>query len=354
MLRRWHAAAVIAIAACRIPDLAFHRPDAVIDDDGPGEDPGQMTPPPPPPPSCDGLGLCGLSGDSCCTSLPVPAGAFYRDHDVANDPPLSGGLSYPAAISDFQLDKYDVTVGRFRQFVLAGRGTQVQPPAAGTGAHVGFPNSGWDPSWNTSLSADTQVLIHDIKCSSDQTWTDLPASSADENRPINCLTWYEAMAFCIWDGGYLPSEAEWNYAAMGGGDQRAYPWSVPAGSLMIDPTYTSFSPDGGANCSGDGMPGCSVTDMIPVGTLPRGNGRWGHSDLAGNVYQWVFDWSTVYGTACDGGCPDSAAPSGTDPLRAMRGGAFVYGADKLRGGARSNSAPWKRNYIIGTRCARPM
>jgi formylglycine-generating enzyme required for sulfatase activity len=51
------------------------------------------------------------------------------------------------------------------------------------------------------------------------------------------MDWYEAYAFCIWDGGFLPTDAEWNYAAAGGAQQRAYPWSNPPTSLTIDPSY---------------------------------------------------------------------------------------------------------------------
>ena len=49
-----------------------------------------------------------------------------------------------------------------------------------------------------------------------QTWLDTPGTPTEEDYPINCIDWYEAFAFCIWDGGYLPTEAEWGYAAAGG------------------------------------------------------------------------------------------------------------------------------------------
>jgi formylglycine-generating enzyme len=78
-----------------------------------------------------------------------------------------------------------------------------------------------------------------------QTWTDTPGSN--ESRPINCITWYEAMAFCCaWDGGYLPTEAEWNYAASGGSLQRA----SPPGDLTIDAAHASYSAAGGGSNPG--------------------------------------------------------------------------------------------------------
>jgi formylglycine-generating enzyme required for sulfatase activity len=51
-------------------------------------------------------------------------------------------MSYPATVADFYLDKYEITVGRFRQFVNAGMGTQASPPAAGAGAHSLITGSG--------------------------------------------------------------------------------------------------------------------------------------------------------------------------------------------------------------------
>ena len=66
------------------------------------------------------------------------------------------------------------------------------------------------------------------------TWTPSPVSgsASQENLPINCVDWAEAYAFCIWDGGFLPSEAEWEYAAAGGSLQLDYPWgSAGPGTL---------------------------------------------------------------------------------------------------------------------------
>src|SRR5208337_5313332 len=58
------------------------------------------------------------------------------------------------------------------------------------------------------------------------TWT--PSPGTQENLPVGCVTWYEAYAFCIWDGGFLPSGAEWEYAAAGVSQQREYPWGSTA------------------------------------------------------------------------------------------------------------------------------
>lgn len=304
--------------------------------DGAGSDTASV-----PPASCAVLPkTCGVSGtDSCCDSPQVVGGSYFRSYDVAGDP-NSGNMSYPATVSGFRLDKYEVTVGRFRAFVQAGMGTQANPPPAGAGAHAKISGSGWDSSWNARLVGDTGTLTTAVKCNvTFQTWTDTPGAS--EHRPMNCITWFEAMAFCAWDGGYLPSEAEWNYAATGGEQQRAYPWAT----LTIDGSHASYYD--GTNCVGDGLAGCAATDLVPVGTKPDGDGRWNQSDLAGNVAEWTLDWLSVYPSPC---VDCARVASGAD--RVTRGGNYGESTFYMRTGTRSALNPMTRSHGFGVRCAR--
>jgi formylglycine-generating enzyme required for sulfatase activity len=247
--------------------------------------------------------------------------------------------SYPATVADFYLDKYEITVGRFRQFVNAGMGmgmgTQASPPASGAGVHPLIAGSGWNSAWNTSLQTNTAALTTALKCNSSyQTWTDTAGSN--ESRPQNCINWYEAFAFCAWDGGRLATEAEWNYAAAGGSEQRAYPWSNPPTSTTIDDSYAVY-------CCGS----CSSTQNVGSKS-PKGDGKWGHSDLAGNVWEWTLDWYvSPYQTRCDN-CADLIDAS----YRVIRGGNFNNDASYLRSASRYYSGPDFHDLTFGSRCAR--
>jgi formylglycine-generating enzyme len=322
-----------------------------------GGDASRDSGPQPPPPSCAsggaGMTTCGPGGKgtgSCCTSLDVDGGTFYRSYDAVT----YTDEGYPATVSSFRLDQYDVTVGRFRKFVdyLVGAGS---PPANGSGKHThlnggkglvatgGGYEAGWDATaWDSLIATTSSAWNTNLTCS-EQNWTS--AAGANENTPINCETWFEAYAFCIWDGGFLPSEAEWNYAAAGGGGtsgQRAYPWSVPSESMTIDCSYGNYEGiEAGAGC---------VAGAINVGSYsPKGDGPFGHADMAGNVYVWTLDW---YAEDYVNPCTDCANLTPAT-AREVRAGCFVSGANHLLASYRGDSFPPANRYnYMGIRCAR--
>ncbi|MCP4247194.1 MAG: formylglycine-generating enzyme family protein, partial [bacterium] len=188
------------------------------------------------------------------------------DADVggnANEQP-----EHDATVASYVLDRFEVTVGRFRKFVDQYSGT---PPASGAGQHPLIAGSGWQSTWDAMLPDSQAALISDLKYQQ-PTWTDTPGVEA---RAINNVSWYVAFAFCVWDGGRLPTEAEWEYAAAGGTENRLYPWG---GAAAVDQANYS---DSGNN------------RFIVVGSYPSGQGRWGQDDLAGGMSEWVLDWRGV-------------------------------------------------------------
>jgi hypothetical protein len=60
---------------------------------------------------------CGKAGESCCNSPVVTGGTFYETYENEGRGPI--GEAQTTTVSTFRLDTYDVTVGRFRQFVAA-------------------------------------------------------------------------------------------------------------------------------------------------------------------------------------------------------------------------------------------
>jgi sulfatase modifying factor 1 len=204
-------------------------------------------------------------------------------------------------------------VARFRGFVNAGRGTAANPPAIGSGAHPKVPNSGWAASYNASLLADTTTLASTVV--SCQGFSDANYSGfagTNDNKPMNCVTWYEAFAFCAWDGGRLPSVAELELATRGGSQQRPNPW----GDAGIDDNHTFFCADASA-CINP-----STGSMLNVGSLNNGAGRWGHQDLYGSMREYALDIWEPTPTPCND-CVQLDAAAAT--VHAAVGGSWADG-----------------------------
>jgi formylglycine-generating enzyme required for sulfatase activity len=249
---------------------------------------------------------------------------------------------HDAVLSSFALDKYEVTVGRFRKFVEGYDAWHVAAtpinPATGAGTHPIAEMTGWGESWTpaaTDLPANAAALMTLLNCNSNsQTWSDAAGTNTAEAYPINCVTWYEAFAFCVWDGGRLPTEAEWEFVAAGGAQNRLYPW----GLQPPDSTRAVFT-------------GSGNSPRIVVGSkqLTGGAGYFNHADLAGLMDEWVFDWYDIsfYNVPCND-CANAARTA----ARVVRGGAWSASPAYLRAAYRHFPPPTNRVNYVGFRCAR--
>ena len=148
----------------------------------------------------------------------------------------------------------------------------------------------------------------------------------DDNMPIVDVTWDEARQYCVWAGGRLPSEAEWEYAARGGSSAARY------GDLNAIAWFKDNS----------GRQTHEVGAKAPNG--------FGLIDTLGNVWEWVNDW---YDPAYYPHSP-SQDPPGPDQgqERVLRGGSWIEDPRLLRASDRYSNRPNVRSDFFGFRCAR--
>jgi formylglycine-generating enzyme required for sulfatase activity len=150
-------------------------------------------------------------------------------------------------------------------------------------------------------------------------------------HPVVIVTWDEAATFCEAIGGRLPTEAEWEYAARSGREGAIFPWGDEV------PSDEPHSPKGAVFESDRAQP---VRTFGPNG--------YGLFDMAGNVWEWTADASTLY-TAEARVDPEGALAGST---RVVRGGAFADDSSNLRVSNRTPNQQSRINVNVGFRCAR--
>ncbi len=164
---------------------------------------------------------------------------------------------------------------------------------------------------------------------------------AKASHPVNCVTWDQAAAYCAWQGGRLPTEAEWERAARGGKTGQIFGWgNQPPG---CDPGLPSF-----AVWAAGGL-GCGLDGTWPAQSgLPLGFGMQG---MAGNVREWVADWFAADAYASVALFNPSGPALGSH--RVVRGGSFESGSPiALRSSARAAEKPTTASVSLGFRCAK--
>lgn len=225
---------------------------------------------------------------------PFPMGVPKGDRDGGRD-------EYPrheVALDAYYIDKYEVTHGRYAEFVKA------------TGHRI--PENPKNPKrtlWNE------------------------PLSEALAERPVINVDWNDADAYCRWAGKRLPTEAEWEKAARGTDDRR-FPWG------NVEPTHKHLN----FNQQWQGE-----KTLMPVGSYEAGKSPFGAYDMAGNVWEWVGDWyDPLYYEKSPPANPNGPE---TGTHKVLRSSGWSVETPLVRIFTRVKSDPINRNDSTGFRCA---
>lgn len=287
--------------------------------------------------------VTGTYGNEPCTEAEprgervcVPGGAFilgdafYRPQGLVHD----GRPERIVRLSRFVMDRDEVTVERFRDALA--RGFVAPNPVE---------------VWNASAPPGSLAE-----------WCSFtPEPRGHERDALACVSWMTAEAFCRFEGGALPTEAQWEYAALAASRPRKtiYPWGDEAPSC----TRAVY---GRSNFS----PQCIDRGAYPVAVDNNGAdvNPLGLRNLAGGLEEYTADSYATFRDDCwtsapstDPSCKIPTPPAcladpeslecrtGSTWNFAVRGGSWSARSDDLRGTIRSQASN-KGSVLRGLRC----
>jgi iron(II)-dependent oxidoreductase len=231
---------------------------------------------------------------------------------------------HAVALAPFVLDRFPVTVRRFREFVADGGYRE--------------PTLWCDEGWAWLESSGVRAPQGWTSPDGDAVRRFGTISALGDDEPVQHVNWFEADAFARWDGGRLPTETEWEAAAGSPGGssiERSRPWGeAPAG-----PPFANVGREG-------------AWAPHPVGSYPLGASPAGVEQLVGDVYEWTSSVFDGYPGFAPYPYPEYSIPFFDEGYRVLRGASWAAGASLARSTYRNWDLPERRQIFAGLRVAR--
>jgi sulfatase modifying factor 1 len=240
-----------------------------------------------------------VAGDTSTKDMVLIAGGSFMMGADNNQADKDEYPKHEVTVSDFYIDKTEVTNAEFEKFVNAtGYITTAEKKPDWEEMKKTLPPGAAKPPDDELVAASLvfKETKNPVDLNDYSQWWDWVAGAnwkhpegpgstikGRENYPVVQVSWYDAMAYCKWSGKQLPTEAQWEFAARGGRINQIYPWGnehVNAGKPKANTWEGKFPYD---NEKKDGF-----VKMAPVKKYPP-NG-YGLYDMAGNVWEWCSDW----------------------------------------------------------------
>jgi formylglycine-generating enzyme required for sulfatase activity len=288
----------------------------------------------------------------------IPGGRFRMGgagpHALPAERPV-----HDVEVDGFFMDVHAVTNARFRAFVEATGYVTVAERAPDSAAIMRQLSPGASPPPRELLVPGALTFVPKTGTVDLRDWSqwwrftpgaswrhpDGPGSSIDgkDDHPVVQVAWEDAVAFATWAGRRLPTEAEWEFGARGGAEQREHAW----GDAPLDSAKPQAHVYAGVFPSHPAAP-------ARVGSFPPN--AHGLRDMSGNVWQWTHDWYDERTYVLDAARGVVRNPTGPASLgasaRVLRGGSFLCSDSYCRGyrvSARSPGAPDTGGPHIGFR-----